>query len=96
MQDVIVFAFIKSRPGCEDPLRRELLKLIVPTRAEPGCVSYDLHESDDHPGWFQFYEVWRSRQDFEIHLGSAHIAELRAAIPDFLLEPPQITTWKKI
>ena len=57
-------AFVKS----------ELLKLIEPTRAEEGCINYDLHQDEKNPNLFWFHENWASRALLEKHLESAHLA----------------------
>ena len=44
---VTVIAFHKARPGKEAALKESLLALCAPTRAEKGCIKYDLHESAD-------------------------------------------------
>ena len=44
---VTVIAFHRAKPGKEDDLREALLSLCDPTRAEKGCINYDLHVSAD-------------------------------------------------
>jgi len=38
--------FIRGKPGAEDEVKRELLSLAPPTRAEPGHVRYDFVSVD--------------------------------------------------
>lgn len=42
---VNVVAVITAKPGSEDAVRAALEALVAPTRAEAGCLSYDLSES---------------------------------------------------
>ena len=42
-QIITVIARIKAKPGLEDTVRQELLKLLGPTRSEKGCINYDMH-----------------------------------------------------
>jgi len=72
MPPLTVIARIKAKPGKEDVVRTALLKLIDPTRAEAGCMNYDLHVSQDDPGLFYFHENWTSPQDLHAHFESDH------------------------
>src|SRR5258708_28493259 len=83
-----VVAQLKARPGKEDDLRRVLLTLIEPTRAEEGCVQYDLHVHATDPSRFVFYENWTSREHLDRHLSSPHLAAAIETAGDWLPEPP--------
>lgn len=91
-----VVAQLKARPGKEDELRRALLTLIEPTRAEDGCVQYDLHVHATDAGRFVFYENWTSREHLDRHLASPHLSAAVAAAGDWLAEPPSIETYLRI
>ena len=69
-QKVMVVEF-RAQPGKRAELLAELLLLVAPTRAEDGCVLYDLHESAEDDHVFAFYEIWRDE--------AAHKAVRRAA-----------------
>ncbi|WP_116134862.1 putative quinol monooxygenase [Tropicimonas sp. IMCC34043] len=69
-----------ARPGYEDKLRQSLKDLIEPTRAEAGCVQYDLHESSAEPGRFLFYEIWETQAHLDAHAASDHLtAQIEAS-----------------
>ena len=53
MTEVRVIARSVARKGNEDELRALLQGMLVPTRAEQGCKSYELYESDS-TGRFYF------------------------------------------
>ncbi len=74
MAHLTVVATLKARPGEEEALLAMLRALIAPTRAEPGCIAYELHRSDEEPGTFLFDEVWESRPLWEAHMQSPHLA----------------------
>jgi len=42
---VTVTAIVKVKPGLEEQARQVLLNAVAPTRAEPGSLNYDLHQS---------------------------------------------------
>ena len=62
-----------------DPVKAELLKLIDITRAEEGCINYDLHQDNDNPAHFMFYENWESRELWQAHMGNQHLADYIAS-----------------
>lgn len=93
---VTVIAYHRAKPGKEQALRDALLAVCAPTRAEKGCINYDLHVSPDDPGVLVFHENWECKDDLDAHLASAHIDAFRKVAPDLLAEPPNITLWREI
>lgn len=91
-----VVAEILAKPGCEQRLREELLRLIEPTRAEEGCLQYDLHESTEQPGRFLFYENWTSRAALDRHLATPHLERLSALLAELAQAEPRIDTFLRI
>jgi beta-alanine degradation protein BauB len=65
--------FIQGQPGKDDEVKRELLALTAPTRAEPGALGYDLYQSMDRPRRFMRIEVWRDAQALEDHKATPHL-----------------------
>ena len=74
-----ILAQITAAPGKEDLVRSELEKLVVITRAEEGCEQYDLHQDNENPGLFMFYENWQSRDLWQTHMNAPHLAAYMAA-----------------
>lgn len=54
-------------------VRAELEKLIAVTRAEDGCIQYDLHQDNEDPTYFMFYENWESRELWQNHMNNDHL-----------------------
>ncbi|MBV6633178.1 MAG: antibiotic biosynthesis monooxygenase [Alphaproteobacteria bacterium] len=48
-------------------VRDALDEHIALTRAEPGCLSFDVVEQDDPPGRFSVAEVFENQQAFDAH-----------------------------
>lgn len=82
MGKLTIVADIRANPDKIQLARSELLKLIAPTRAEQGCLRYDLHQDNGDPAHFLFYETWESRELWRTHMESDHIAAFRAATED--------------
>jgi quinol monooxygenase YgiN len=66
---------IEAIPGKIELVRAELLRLVDPTLKEPGCLQYDLHQDNDNPAIFLFYENWESRELWQKHMNSPRLAE---------------------
>ena len=56
-----------------DLVETELLKLIPVTRAEEGCIQFDLHQGNDNPAHFSLYETWESRALWTTHMNAPHL-----------------------
>ncbi len=87
--------FIHGIPGREEDLKAHLLSLSSATRAEPGCVAYDLYQSPDKPSEFLRIERWKSSADLEAH---KEMPQLRASFEKRQREgwTTQITVWKRV
>jgi quinol monooxygenase YgiN len=89
MSKLTIVANIKANPAKIDLVKAELLKLIPITRAEEGCINYDLHQDNDNPTHFVFYENWVSRELWQTHMGAPHLAAYMAAtdgaVEEFIL-----------
>lgn len=75
---VTVTARLTACPGQQGALREALRPLIAATRAEPGCLRYDLLVAGGDPCAFLLLEAWASAQALAEHQQSPHIAAFRA------------------
>ncbi|MDB2682655.1 antibiotic biosynthesis monooxygenase [Alphaproteobacteria bacterium] len=66
-------ANIHAKPDQIDLVRAELEKLIPITRMEKGCIHYDLHQNNEDPAHFMFYETWETRELWQEHMGAQHL-----------------------
>ena len=74
-----ILAQITAEPGKEALVRAELEKLVPITRAEAGCLQYDLHVDNENPAFFVFYENWENRELWQTHMNAPHLAAYMAA-----------------
>lgn len=79
MAKLTIVANIKANSDKIELVKAELLKLIEVTRAEEGCINYDLHQDNENPAHFMFYENWASRELWQTHMNNTHLAEYMAA-----------------
>jgi len=74
MTKLTIVANIKANHDKIDLVKAELIKLLGITRAEEGCINYDLHQDNEKPAHFMFYENWESRESWQTHMGAPHLA----------------------
>lgn len=79
-------ATLKAKEGKGDELGQRLAEVVEPTRAEPGCINYDVHRSADDESVWVVYENWRSKADLDAHFETPHIKEFIGHAADLLAE----------
>jgi quinol monooxygenase YgiN len=71
-------------PGCEEALLAVCLEAAAPSRAEPGCLFFDVLVGTSPSGKREivFYEAYIDRAAFDEHMRSPHTARWQAqALP---------------
>ncbi len=79
MTTLTIVANIKAKADKIALVKTELEKLIDTTRTEAGCLQYDLHQNNDNPAHFLFYENWASRELWQAHMQAPHLQAYLAA-----------------
>ncbi|WDE09197.1 antibiotic biosynthesis monooxygenase [Thalassomonas viridans] len=79
MTTLTIVANIIAKTDKIELVKAELLKLIDITRAEAGCINYDLHQDNENPAHFMFYENWQTRELWQQHMNNTHLADYMAA-----------------
>lgn len=87
--------FIRGAAGKENTIKRELLSLTAPTRAEAGSIQYDLYQSVNRANEFMRFEVWRNAEALELHKASPYLRASfeRRKDQGWITE---ITLWKRV
>ena len=86
-----LIAKIKAKPGSENDLEAAFRDMIKKVRAaEPGCLTYVLHKSNEDPTTFVWYETYTDEAAFAGHRKTDHMKEMCARIANLLAEKPQI------
>jgi quinol monooxygenase YgiN len=94
---VILNVHMEAVPGHEEELAEQLLALVAPTHAEPGCLIYQLHRDPENPGKFMFYERFINQEALDSHSQSPHLVcfrEYRAAANPDPLAKSTVTKWR--
>jgi len=95
-KQVTVLAKCKAKPGMEDRVREAVMALVAPTRSEPGCINYDLHQSAEDPSRFMLYENWKSKKDLDEHLAMPYLKDFLGKADEILAAPVEITLWEMV
>ena len=85
MSKLTVVAKVVAKKESVESVKSELLKLIAPTRKENGCIDYRLHQDNNDPAVFIFYENWESAACLEKHINTDHYKAYVKAV-DGLIE----------
>jgi quinol monooxygenase YgiN len=86
MAELTIVAKVVAKAEHVARVRDELLKLVDPTRNEAGCISYTLHQDNDDPAVFLFYETWENMERLEAHMRTEHFLNYVAAVEAMLAE----------
>jgi quinol monooxygenase YgiN len=95
-ETVRVLARATAREGKAEELKAVLLAIVEPTRAEAGCVRYELCQSRTDPCDFVFIEEWASPSALDAHMASPHVQEVFRSAPPLLAKPPEIVQYAKL
>lgn len=74
-----IIAHITAVTDKTELVKSELQKLIPTTLAEDGCIQYDLHQDNEDPTKFVFFENWESRDLWQDHMNAPHLASHKKA-----------------
>jgi quinol monooxygenase YgiN len=86
MSSVTVVAKVTAKKDAVEAVKAELLKMVTATRQEEGCVEYRLHQDQDNPAIFVFYENWKSPACLEEHMKSKHYQAYVAAVAGIIAD----------
>ena len=81
-EGIILTAMVKAKPGQEDAVKEVLVALVEPTRMEPDCLCYNLHQSKSDKTQFMFYEQWASKAAIDAHGKTPHMKALGGKLKD--------------
>jgi quinol monooxygenase YgiN len=95
-KQVTVVVRLKAKAGKEAQVRQELFSLLAPTRAEQGCINFDMHQAPNDPSLFLFHENWENEEDLKRHFETPHITRWIQEAKGLLAEPMELTRWQKV
>lgn len=96
MANINLCARLKVRAGSEETVKAAAVAIVGPSRAEEGCVSYDVHQAIDDPTVFCWYETWTDQAALDAHFEFEYFKEFFAVAGSHAEEPPVITVVTKL
>lgn len=85
-----VIADLTARPEMVEEAREALVAMIEPTRAEDGCIKYELFQDNNGPTRFTFVETWTSEEALRAHFETPHMKALRSRADGLFAAPTDI------
>ncbi|MGH7294344.1 MAG: putative quinol monooxygenase [Polyangiaceae bacterium] len=85
-----LFAKVTVKPEQVERFWRHLQLDVTGTRAEPGCVRFDVLRDEEAPNVFYLYEVYRDHAAYGLHQQAPHFKAFFAEAGDTLDGPPEI------
>ena len=80
---LLIAGTVRVPPANVEAFRPHMIAMMTASRAEDGCVAYGYAEDVGEPGLMHVFEEWRDQAALDAHFGAAHMAEWRAAWPQF-------------
>ena len=85
-----VIAKFKANPGTEAEVNAALVGMTGPSRAEAGCLNYDIYQSTQDPAVLFTYENWTDKAALNRHMETPHFKALGERLTPLLAAPMTI------
>ncbi|MDD2449976.1 MAG: putative quinol monooxygenase [Sulfurimonas sp.] len=72
-----------AKEGSEAKMKELLTAMVIPSKAEDGCVFYDIYQYVDNKRKFMAVESWRDEAALDGHKASAHYAVYKSSYEPF-------------
>ncbi|MGO2037596.1 MAG: putative quinol monooxygenase [Brevibacterium sp.] len=93
---IVIIAESQAAAGQAERVRKLFTDLIDRTRAEDGCLRYELFRDRDDDHRFILMEEWRDQAALDAHLSSEHIAAFFREVMALLAEEGRMTYASRI
>jgi quinol monooxygenase YgiN len=84
MSEIRVVATMVAKPESLAAVETALQAVVAPSRQDPGCLSYVLHQDIAEPTRFVFIETWASQQALDAHNQTPHLQQLITQVKPLL------------
>ena len=95
-EKIILVARLKVREDAVEEAKRLAFGIVDDSRAEEGCVNYDIHQAIDDQTIFVWHETWKDKSALDEHFEKSYTKEFFAKAGAIAAEQPQITVTKMI
>ena len=68
-----------AKEGAEAKIKELLSAMVVPSRAEKGCLFYEIFQYENEPLRFMAVETWENEAALDGHKASSHYAVYKSS-----------------
>lgn len=61
-----------AKDGCEDKMKELLTAMVAPSKAEIGCLFYEIFQYENNLNKFMAVETWENEEALDGHKASDH------------------------
>lgn len=69
--------------GNEAKMKELLSAMVAPSKAEEGCLLYDIYQYEENPRKFMAVETWENEKSLDGHKASKHYAVYKSSYEPF-------------
>ncbi|HIP20806.1 MAG TPA: antibiotic biosynthesis monooxygenase [Sulfurimonas sp.] len=69
----------KAKEGAEAKMKELLSAMVVPSKAEKGCLFYEIFQYENEPLRFMAVETWENEAALDRHKASPHYAVYKSS-----------------
>jgi quinol monooxygenase YgiN len=84
-----IFAEFHAKAGCEGGVERALLKVLGPSRGEPGCLAIHAFRSVRDDRLFYIHSKWEDEAAFDRHAALPHTVAFVDEVSPLIDHPVQ-------
>jgi len=85
-----------AKPETVAEVRDVLVSLIPLSRAEPGCLKYELFQNVSDPTDFTFMETFASDAALAVHAASPYVADIPARLSGLMAKPSDVRVYRPV
>ncbi|MFC5051095.1 putative quinol monooxygenase [Rubritalea spongiae] len=75
---------LTAKAGKEGELENLLKMMVMESKPEAGCVSYELYQQKESLADFFLIEIWETAEQLEEHKATAHFAKFKELAPELI------------
>lgn len=91
-----VFVRLMARAGNEDAVEGALREVMIPSREEPGCLSFHLFRSMRERRLFYIHSTWVDEAAFQKHAELRHTKRFLERVDPLLEQPREVARTEMI
>ncbi len=95
-EKIVLLARLKVKDDAVEEAKKAALDIVAASRAEEGCINYDVHQAIDDPTVFVWHETWKNKAAIDEHFETDFFKEFFAKVSEIAAEPAQINLTRMI